>query len=71
METLSSKCDPGPGLDTADWQHLDWYNQSVKYSVAPLGWHLIALSIKIAQKPYTIGPLGPKALKYESFEDKG
>ncbi|CAE6966741.1 ITCH [Symbiodinium sp. CCMP2592] len=21
-------------LDTADWQHLDWYNQSVKYSVA-------------------------------------
>ena len=26
------------------------------------------LSIKIAQKPYIIGSLGPKALKYESFE---
>ena len=29
------------------------------------------LSIKIAQKPYIIGSLGPKALKYESFEGKG
>ena len=29
------------------------------------------LSIKIAQKPYIIGFLGPKALKYESFEGKG
>ena len=29
------------------------------------------LSIKIAQKPYTIGSLGPKALKYESFDAKG
>ena len=26
--------------------------------------------IKIAQKPYIIGSLGPKALKYESFEGK-
>ena len=29
------------------------------------------LSIKIAQKPYIIGSLGPEALKYESFEGKG
>ena len=29
------------------------------------------LSIKIAQKPYIIGSLGPKALKYESFDAKG
>ena len=28
-------------------------------------------SIKIAPKPYMIGSLGPKALKYESFEGKG
>ena len=26
---------------------------------------------KIAQKPYVIGSLGPKALKYESFDAKG
>ena len=31
----------------------------------------ITLSIKIAQKPYIIGPLGPKALNYESFDAKG
>ena len=31
----------------------------------------LSLSIKIAQKPYKIGSLGPKALKYESFEGKG
>ena len=31
----------------------------------------LTLSIKIAQKPYRIGSLGPKALKYESFEGKG
>ena len=31
----------------------------------------LTLSIKIAQKPYIIGSLGPKALKYESFEGKG
>ena len=29
------------------------------------------LSIKIAHKPYIIGSLGPKALKYESFDAKG
>ena len=29
------------------------------------------LSIKIAQKPHIIGSLGPKALKYESFDAKG
>ena len=29
------------------------------------------LSIKTAQKPYIILSLGPKALKYESFEGKG
>ena len=29
------------------------------------------LSIKIAQQPYVTGSLGPKALKYESFEGKG
>ena len=29
------------------------------------------LSIKIAQEPYITGSLGPKALKYESFEGKG
>ena len=28
-------------------------------------------SIKITQQPYIIGSLGPKALKYESFEGKG
>ena len=27
--------------------------------------------MKIAQKPYIIGSLGPKALKYESFDAKG
>ena len=31
----------------------------------------ITLSTKIAQKPYIIGSLGPKASKYESFEGKG
>ena len=31
----------------------------------------IALSIKLAQKPYIRGSLGPKASKYESFEGKG
>ena len=30
----------------------------------------LTLSIKIAQRPYIIGSLGPKALKYESFEGK-
>ena len=30
-----------------------------------------SLSIKIAQKPFFIGSLGPKALKYESFDAKG
>ena len=33
--------------------------------------HKQSLSIKIAQKPYVIGSLGPKALEYESFEGKG
>ena len=32
---------------------------------------LITLSIKIAQQPYVIGSLGPKALTYQSFEGKG
>ena len=32
---------------------------------------LVSLSINIAQKPYIIGSLGPKALKYESFDAKG
>ena len=31
----------------------------------------LALSIKIAQQPYIIGSLGPKALTYESFEGNG
>ena len=31
----------------------------------------LTLSIKIAQKPSIIGSLGPKALKYESFDAKG
>ena len=31
----------------------------------------LTLSIKIGQKPYIIGSLGPKALIYESFEGKG
>ena len=31
----------------------------------------LPLSINIAQKPYIIGSLGPKALKYESFDGKG
>ena len=31
----------------------------------------LTLSIKIAQKRCIIGSLGPKALKYESFEGKG
>ena len=31
----------------------------------------LTLGIKIAQKPYIIGSLGPKALKYKSFEGKG
>ena len=31
----------------------------------------VSLSIKIAQKPYIMGSLGPKALKYESFDAKG
>ena len=29
------------------------------------------LGLKIAEKPYIIGSLGPKALKYESFDAKG
>ena len=29
------------------------------------------LGIKIAQKPYIVGSLGPTALKYESFEATG
>ena len=29
------------------------------------------LSLKIAQKPYIIESLGPKAIKYESLEGKG
>ena len=28
-------------------------------------------NIKMAQKPYIIGSLGPKVLKHESFEGKG
>ena len=31
----------------------------------------LTLSIKIAQKRFIIGSLGPKALKYESFDAKG
>ena len=31
----------------------------------------LSLSINIAQKPYIIGSLGPKALKYESLEGQG
>ena len=31
----------------------------------------LSLSIKIAPKPSIVGSLGPKALKYESFEGKG
>ena len=31
----------------------------------------LSLGIQIAQKPSIIGSLGPKALKYESFEGKG
>ena len=34
-------------------------------------WGTLSLSIKIAQKPYIIGSLGPKALKYESLDAKG
>ena len=30
----------------------------------------LTLSIKIVQKPHITGSLGPKALKYESFEGK-
>ena len=30
-----------------------------------------SLSIKIAQKPYIIGSLGPKAVKCESFDARG
>ena len=39
----------------------------------PRAWRSIwiSLSIKIAQKPYIIGSLGPKALKYESLDGKG
>ena len=32
---------------------------------------VLSLSIKIAQKPYTLGSLGPRALRSESFEGKG
>ena len=31
----------------------------------------LTLSVKIAQKPYIVGSLGPKALEYESFDAKG
>ena len=37
--------------------------------MAMVGFRL-TFSINIAQKPYIIGSLGPKALKYESFEGK-
>ena len=30
-----------------------------------------SFSIKIAQKPYIVGSLGPKALRYESLEPLG
>ena len=33
--------------------------------------NLSTLNIKIAQKPYITGSLGPKAVEYESFEGKG
>ena len=31
----------------------------------------LTLRLKIAQKPYIVWSLGPKALKYESLEPKG
>ena len=36
-----------------------------------MSFNSLPLSINIAQKPFIIGSLGPKALKYESFEGKG
>ena len=46
---------------------VSFYNKSSK-KVGFLG---LALSIKIAPKPYITGSLGPNALRYESFEGKG
>ena len=40
-------------------------------SLRAMSTHPLTLSIKIAQKPYIIGSLGPKALKYESFDARG
>ena len=37
----------------------------------PLSPEPLTLSIKLAQRPYMIVSLGPKALKYESFDGKG
>ena len=34
-------------------------------------WLSLSLRLKIAQKPYIVWSLGPKALKYESLEPKG
>ena len=36
-----------------------------------MSFNSLPLSIKIAQKPFIIGCLGPKAIKYESSEGKG
>ena len=46
-----------------------WVLEVVPYAITSLqGPCAQTLSIKIAQKPYIIGSLGPKALKYESLE---
>ena len=45
--------------------------ETISRNEGPKSSQVLTLSIKIAQKPYIIGSLGPKALKYESFEGKG
>ena len=50
----------------AFWEFLVFRNNRAQNPIL-----IITCSIKTAQKPYMIGSLGPKALKYESFDAKG
>ena len=49
------------------------YLGSRQYSKTPpkIVLETLTLRLKIAQKPYMVWSLGPKALKYESFEGEG
>ena len=48
---------------------LEYFPSHLAVSVC-IDTYIIGLGVEIAQKPYILGLLGPKALKYESFEGK-